>query len=97
MVIIQLAPLLGQAGSGIDGVQVEQWWGLVAPATTPIPVLERLRQEVTMALDHPVVRDRLNALAVDLKASSGDEFRAFMRTEVQRWGTVAREANVQLD
>ena len=81
----------------INGVQVDQWWGLVAPATTPIPVLERLRQEVTMALDHPVVRDRLNALAVDLKASSRDEFRAFMRTEVQRWGAVVREANVQLD
>lgn len=83
--------------SGIEGVQVDQWWGLVAPATTPIPILERLRQEVAAALAHPAVRDRLNALAIELKDSSRDEFRAFMRAEVQRWGTVVREANVQLD
>ncbi len=83
--------------SGIEGVEVDQWWGLVAPATTPIPILERLRQEVAAALAHPAVRDRLNALAIDLKDSSRDEFRAFMRAEVQRWGTVVREANVQLD
>ena len=78
-------------------MQVDQWWGLVAPATTPIPVLERLRQEVAAALAQPAMRDRLNALAVDLKDSSRDEFRAFLRAEVQRWGTVVREANVQLD
>ena len=83
--------------SGIEGVQVDQWWGLVAPATTPILVLERLRQEVAAALAQPAMRDRLNALAVDLKDSSRDEFRAFLRAEVQRWGTVVREANVQLD
>lgn len=83
--------------SGIEGVQVNQWWGLVAPATTPIPILERLRQEVAAALVHPVVRDRLNALAVDLQASSRDEFREFLRAEVQRWGTVVRDANVKLD
>jgi tripartite-type tricarboxylate transporter receptor subunit TctC len=83
--------------SRINGVQIDQWWGLVAPATTPIPILERLRQEVAGALAHPVVRDRLNALAIDLKHSSRDEFRAFLRAEVQRWGAVVREANVKLD
>jgi len=83
--------------SRIEGVQVAQWWGLVAPATTPIAILERLREEVAAALAHSTVRDRLNALAIDLKDSSRDEFRAFLRAEVQRWGTVVREANVQLD
>lgn len=81
----------------IEGVQVDQWWGLVAPATTPVPILERLRQEVAAALAHPAVRDRLNALAIDLKDSSRDEFGAFLRAEVQRWGTVVRESNVKLD
>lgn len=83
--------------AGIDGLQVDQWWGLVAPAGTPVAVLERLRQEVALAVDHPVVRDRLNALAVDLKSSSRDEFGAFLRAEVQRWGAVVRDANVQVD
>ncbi|MDF2463147.1 MAG: putative BUG-like extracytoplasmic solute binding receptor,TTT family [Ramlibacter sp.] len=83
--------------AGIEGIQVDQWWGLVAPATTPIPILEKLRQEAAAAMAHAAVRERLNALAVDLKPSSRDEFRSFMRAEVQRWGAVVREANVQLD
>lgn len=83
--------------AGVEGEQVDQWWGLVAPATTPIPIVERLRQDVAAALTHPAVRDRLNALAIDLKASSRDEFRAFMRSEVQRWGAVVKAANVHLD
>ncbi|MES2976839.1 MAG: tripartite tricarboxylate transporter substrate binding protein [Pseudomonadota bacterium] len=83
--------------AGIEGVQVEQWWGLVAPATTPIPVLEKLNQEAAAAMAHSTVRDRLGALAVDLNPSSRDEFRSFLRSEVQRWGGVVREANVQLD
>ena len=83
--------------AGIEGIQVDQWWGLVAPATTPIPILEKLRQEASAAMGHAAVRERLNALAVDLKPSTRDEFRSFMRAEVQRWGTVVREANVQLD
>jgi tripartite-type tricarboxylate transporter receptor subunit TctC len=83
--------------AGIEGVQIDQWWGLVAPATTPIPILEKLNHEVAAAMAHASVRDRLNALAVDLKSSSRDEFRSFMRDEVQRWGSVVREANVQLE
>jgi tripartite-type tricarboxylate transporter receptor subunit TctC len=81
--------------AGIQGVQIDQWWGLVAPATTPIAMLERIRQEATAAMAHPAVRERLNSLAVDLQGSTRDEFRTFMRAEVERWGTVVREANVQ--
>lgn len=83
--------------AGVEGIQVDQWWGLVAPATTPVLILEKLRQEAAAAMAHPAVRERLNALAVDLKPSSREEFRSFMRAEVQRWGAVVREAKIQLD
>jgi len=81
--------------SGVQGVQIDQWWGLVAPATTPIPVLEKLRIEVGAALAHSSVRERLNSLAIDLQGSTRDGFRSFMRAEVQRWEAVVRDSNVQ--
>jgi tripartite-type tricarboxylate transporter receptor subunit TctC len=91
-------PLLRQAPSfsqsGIKGLEVSQWWALVAPATTPIAAVERLRTAAAAALADPKVADRLTALAVDLKASSRDELRGFMRSEATRWQAVAREVGL---
>jgi tripartite-type tricarboxylate transporter receptor subunit TctC len=80
--------------AGIDGMDFNQWWAVVAPATTPIEVLERLSREISAALDHPSTRERLNTLGVELKGSTRDELRSFMRGEVERWGAIARQAGV---
>jgi tripartite-type tricarboxylate transporter receptor subunit TctC len=81
--------------AGIDGMDFGQWWAVVAPATTPVPVVERLRTEVAAALAHPATRERLTSLGIELKGSTRDELRAFMRGEVQRWSAIAREAGVK--
>jgi tripartite-type tricarboxylate transporter receptor subunit TctC len=81
--------------AGIDGMQFNQWWALVAPATTPIEIVERLRSEAVAALAHPSTRERLTTLGIDLKGSTRDELRAFMRNEVDRWGTVVRKAGIK--
>lgn len=47
------------------------------------------------ALAHPATNERLKTLGIDLKSSTRDELRAFMRSEVQRWGAIAREAGVK--
>ena len=81
--------------TGMDSMQFNQWWALVAPATTPIEVVERLRSEAVAALAHPSTRERLTTLGIDLKGSSRDELRAFMRSEVDRWGAVVRKAGIK--
>lgn len=81
--------------AGIEGMDFNQWWAVVAPATTPIEIVERLRAEVVAALNHPATRQRLNTLGIDLKGSSRDELRSFMRNEVERWGAIARSAGVK--
>lgn len=81
--------------AGIEGMDFNQWWAVVAPATTPIEIVERLRAEVVAALNHPATRQRLNTLGIDLKGSSRDELRSFMRNEVDRWGAIARKAGVK--
>lgn len=80
---------------GIDGMDFNQWWAVVAPATTPVDIVERLRSEVAAALNHPGTRERLNTLGVDLKGSTRDELRSFMRNEVERWSAIAKQAGVK--
>lgn len=81
--------------AGIEGMQFNQWWALVAPATTPIDIVERLRSEAVAALAHPSTRERLTTLGIELKGSTRDELRAFMRHEVDRWGAVVRKAGIK--
>lgn len=81
--------------AGIQGLDFTQWWAVVAPAATPVPVIERLRKEIGTALSHPATRERLTTLGIHLKGSSPDELRAFMRSEVDRWGAIARQAGVK--
>lgn len=80
--------------AGINGMDFTQWWAVVAPATTPIEIVEKLRAELTAALAHPTVRERLSTLGVELQGSTRDELRRFMRNEVERWGEIARKAGV---
>lgn len=81
--------------AGIAGMQFNQWWALVAPATTPIEIVERLRKEALAALAHPSTRERLTTLGINLKGSSRDELRTFMRNEVEQWGEIVRKAGIR--
>jgi tripartite-type tricarboxylate transporter receptor subunit TctC len=83
------------AESGLKGMEIDQWWALVAPATTPLEVIERLRREAIAALDHPSVRERMTSLGVQLKGSTTGELRAFMRAEAERWQKVAHDIGLQ--
>jgi tripartite-type tricarboxylate transporter receptor subunit TctC len=74
---------------GVKDMNVTQWWALVAPATTPLEVLDKLRTESIGAMASPAVQGRMNTLGVDLKGSTRDDLRAFMRNEAQRWQAVA--------
>jgi tripartite-type tricarboxylate transporter receptor subunit TctC len=80
---------------GIKGMEINQWWAMVAPATTALDVIERLRTEALAALAHPSVRERLSTLGVDLKGSTRNELRAFLRLEAERWQEVARGIGLQ--
>ena len=80
---------------GIKDLVLNQWWALVAPITTPIDVLDKLRAETVAALASAGVQARMSTLGVDLKGTSRDELRGFMRSESDRWQTVARDVGLK--
>jgi tripartite-type tricarboxylate transporter receptor subunit TctC len=90
---LESVPTLAELG--IKEMEINQWWAMVAPATTPIDIIEKLRNETVAALNFPSVKERLSTLGVELKGSSRDELRAFMRTETFRWAEIAKGIGLQ--
>lgn len=90
---LQNVPALAE--NGLKGLEIDQWWAMVAPATTPLDVIEKLRREAIAALEHPSVKERLAVLGVQMKGSTPAELRAFLRSEAERWQKVAHEIGLQ--
>src|SRR5215212_843391 len=77
---------------GIDLVTTE-WYGLLAPAGTPKPIVEKLNAEMKRIMALPNMGDRL--AAIELVATTPEELDAFIRTETQRWGAVIRKLGLR--
>ena len=80
---------------GLPGFDAEAWWGLLAPANTPAPILTRMHSEFTKALRIPAVQQHLDQQALVVVASSPEEFGKFVAAEVARWAGVVRENKIK--
>jgi tripartite-type tricarboxylate transporter receptor subunit TctC len=89
-------PTLGE--QGVRGLTAVAWWGMLAPAGTPRPILDRMHAEMKKALGLPDVRKSLTeAQGMEIVASSPDEMQKFIAAEMQRWGKVVKENGVKAD
>ena len=83
--------------SGVPGYEVINWFGLVAPPATPRPLIERLHSETQRALANPDIRTRLASEGSEIVATPPDEFRAFIRKDVEKWARVVKAADIRAD
>jgi tripartite-type tricarboxylate transporter receptor subunit TctC len=83
------------AEAGVPGYEVVGWNGLVAVAGTPPEIVARLQAEVGKVLRLPEVRERLAALGAEPVGNTPDEFNAFIRAEMTRWGRIIREKGIR--
>jgi tripartite-type tricarboxylate transporter receptor subunit TctC len=83
--------------SGVSGMIVEHWWGVMAPAGVPKPVVEKLRGAIVNAVNSPDVRERFSALAVEPRTNTPQDFRALLETDVKRWAKVVRDAGIKIE
>lgn len=82
------------AEQGFPGYEVRSWWGLVAPARVPKPILERMSTEIAKVLARPDVRRKIEQLGGTVLASGPQEFGRIIRNEMQLWGKVVRENKI---
>ncbi|MGV0958603.1 MAG: tripartite tricarboxylate transporter substrate binding protein [Limnohabitans sp.] len=85
------------AESGFPGFEASVWYGLVAPAATPKPIVAKLHAEVQKALQTKEVRERMNAVGGEVVPGSAEMFTQLIRSERVRYDKLVREANIQPD
>jgi len=83
-------PTLSEAG--VKGYEATIWFGLLVPAGTPQPIVNRLSQEVGKALQLKTMRDRFNT--VDLTPTTPEGFAAHIKREMPKWRKVVSEAKI---
>jgi tripartite-type tricarboxylate transporter receptor subunit TctC len=81
---------------GIDLVTV-QWYGLLAPAGTPKPIVERLVAEIHKAVQAPDLKAKFEASGIDTASSTPEQFSELIRSEIKRFAKVVQAAGIQLD
>lgn len=85
------------AESGYPQFEAIAWWGMFAPAGTPKAVVKKLHDEIVKALQAPDVRERLQALGAIPVGNTGEEFAVQIKTAIDRYVKVARDANVKAE
>lgn len=94
--IANLPNVATTAELGMPQVEADNWYGLVAPAATPQPVLAKLQSAAAEALRSTEVKDKLAAQSVIAVGSSSAEFSAYVKSEIDRWGKVIAAAGIKL-
>jgi tripartite-type tricarboxylate transporter receptor subunit TctC len=82
------------AEEGFPGFEAQAWWGFLAPAGTPQPIMARMHEELSKALKVPAVAQHLTAQGMTLEASSPDRLQSFVAAEIVRWAKVVRDNKI---
>jgi tripartite-type tricarboxylate transporter receptor subunit TctC len=85
------------AEAGIPGYQVDSWNGLLAPASTPPEVVNRIAAAVQQGLKDPAARKRLEEMGTDPVADTPAQFRAFVQSELQKWGAFVKQSGIKVE
>jgi tripartite-type tricarboxylate transporter receptor subunit TctC len=85
------------AESGLPGFDVFSWFGFFVPARTPQDVIARINADTNAALAHAPVKSRFEELGASPKGSTPAELAAFLKSEIDKWGPVIRDARIKVD
>ena len=84
------------AEAGYAGVEGTGWNGIFVPAGTPAPIVERLHKELAAALRSKELQDDSKNLGYELGGERPEQFAAFVRSEMQKWGKVIKDADIKI-
>lgn len=93
--VLPEAPTIAEAG--VPGFEAIVWFGLLAPAGTPRPVIDRLHREIVNALALPDVRERLAGMGNEIVGNTPEQFAEQIVAEVAKWQKLARDQGLKFD
>ncbi|MGZ8264105.1 MAG: tripartite tricarboxylate transporter substrate binding protein [Burkholderiales bacterium] len=81
--------------SGIPGFHATAWYGALAPAGLPQPLLQKLHADITAVLSAPDLRERFGAQSIDLVTTTPAGFAALIKSEIPKWGKIVRSSGAK--
>jgi tripartite-type tricarboxylate transporter receptor subunit TctC len=85
------------AEAGMRDFEVTTWYGVLAPAGTPAPIIQRVNAELVKVMHSPELKDKLAGSGTEPRTSTPEEFAAYIKSEIAKWGEVIRKAGVKAD
>jgi tripartite-type tricarboxylate transporter receptor subunit TctC len=83
--------------SGVPGFEVSSWVGILAPAQTPRPVVDRLNRELNAVLASPEIVERLATLGIAATPGTPDDFAAQIKADLAKYGKVVKAAGIKAE
>jgi tripartite-type tricarboxylate transporter receptor subunit TctC len=85
------------AEAGVPGYEMANWWGIIAPAGTPQPIVDKLAKEITAVLAAPETQKVFASEGAETINKTGAEFGAYIEAELAKWNKVAKDAKIKRD
>jgi tripartite-type tricarboxylate transporter receptor subunit TctC len=85
------------AEAGVPGFKADVWFGVVAPAGTPGEIIVKLNQELVAVMHLPDVEEQLRRQGIEPMTSTPEEFAAFLRSDIRKWGELVRRTGAHVD
>jgi tripartite-type tricarboxylate transporter receptor subunit TctC len=83
------------AEAGLPGYEAVGWFGLLVPAATPQPVVEKLSADANRVLSDAETKTRMQAVGADPSGNTPEEFARFIRDDQAKWAKLMREAGIK--
>ena len=90
-------PELPAMAEALPGFEVVGWYGVIGPANMPAPLVARLHDELVKILNQPDVKGRIEADGSEPAGTSPEDFRRFMRADMDKWAKLVKESGAKLD
>jgi len=83
--------------AGVPGYEVNVWYGMLAPAATPKPIVDKLNTELVKVLNSADVKERMAKEGAEPMPTTQAEFAAFQKAEIAKWAKVVKESGATAD
>ncbi|HWP87406.1 MAG TPA: tripartite tricarboxylate transporter substrate binding protein [Burkholderiales bacterium] len=85
------------AESGVPGYESNMWWGIMVPARTPKPVVQKLNRDIRQAVDAGDIPQRFADLGMEVRVSAPEELTKIVNADIRKWSGIIRDAKLDVD